>query len=135
MLSPTVRQVLGTFAGVVTAMAVIMLVESVGHIVSGGPQMPDVNDAAAVAAYAASLPIGSLLSVLIAWASGTAAGVIAGTLVAPGRSVFIAIIVGALVMLGAVMQVTQFPHPLWLVISGITGIPAAAWLAARFMQR
>ncbi len=103
MVTPTVRRILGAVTGVVTAMAVIMLVESVGHDVSGGAQMPDVNNAAAVAAYAASLPIGSLLSVLIAWVSGTAAGVIAGTLVAPGRSVFIAIIVGSLVMLGAVM--------------------------------
>lgn len=135
MLNPTIRRILGAVTGIVTAMAVILLVESVGHSVSGGPTMPDVNNAEAVAAYAASLPIGSLLSVLIAWVGGTAAGVVAGSLIAPGRSFFIAILVGALVLLGAIMQVLQFPHPMWLVVSSMIGIPTAAWLSARAMQR
>lgn len=135
MLSPTLRRVLGSITGVVTAMAVIMIVESIGHSIAGGPPMPDVNDAGAVAAYAAALPFGSLLSVLIAWVGGTAAGVVAGSLIAPGRQGTIAIAVGAVVMLGTIMQVTQFPHPTWLIVSSIAGIPAAAWLAMRAMQR
>lgn len=118
-----------------TAMGVIMLVETIGHTVSGGPAMPDVNNAEAVAAYAASLPMGSLISVLIAWVGGTAAGVVAGSIIAPGRSFFIAIVVGALVLLGAVMQLMQFPHPMWLVVSSMIGIPVAAFLTARAMQR
>jgi len=135
MMSPTLRRILGSITGIVTAMAVIMLVEKLGHTLAGGPPMPDVNDAAAVAAYAAALPLGSLLAVLIAWVGGTAAGVVAGSLVAPGRQGFIAILVGAVVMLGTIMQVTQFPHPTWLIASSIVGIPAAAWLAMRAMQR
>ena len=135
MLTPTIRRILGAVTGIVTAMAVIMLVETVGHTVSGGPAMPDVNNAEAVTAYAASLPIGSLLSVLIAWVGGTAAGVVAGSLIARGRSFFIAILVGALVLLGAIMQVMQFPHPMWLIVASMIGIPAAAWVSARAMQR
>ena len=135
MLTPTIRQILGAITSVVTAMGVIMLVETIGHTVSGGPAMPDVNNAEAVAAYAASLPMGSLISVLIAWVGGTAAGVVAGSIIAPGRSFFIAIVVGALVLLGAVMQLMQFPHPMWLVVSSMIGIPVAAFLTARAMQR
>lgn len=135
MLTPTIRLILGSVTGIVTAMAVIWLVETVGHAMSGGPAMPDVNNAEALAAYAASLPIGSLLSVLIAWVGGAAAGVVAGSLIAPGRSLFIAILVGALVLLGAIMQVMQFPHPMWLVVASMIGIPTAAWLSARTMQR
>lgn len=97
--------------------------------------MPDVNNPDAVAAYAASLPLGSLLSVLIAWVGGTAAGVVAGSRVAAGRPMLIASIVGAMVLLGAVMQVLQFPHPIWLVVSSMIGIPMAAFLVARAMQR
>lgn len=135
MMSPTVRKILGSITGIVTAMAVIMIVETLGHKLAGGPPMPDVTNADAVAAYAAALPLGSLLSVLLAWIGGTAAGVVAGSLVAPGRQVFIAILVGAVVMLGTITQVTQFPHPTWLVVSSIVGISAAAWLAMRAMQR
>jgi hypothetical protein len=43
--------------------------------------------------------------------------------------------VGALVLLGAVMQLMQFPHPMWLVVSSMIGIPVAAFLTARAMQR
>lgn len=135
MLTPSIRRILGAVTGIVTAMATIILVETVGHTVSGGPAMPAVNDSQALASYAASLPIGSLMSVLIAWVGGTAAGVIAGSLIAPGRSLFIAIVVGALVLLGAIMQVMQFPHPMWLVVASLVGIPTAAWVSARAMQR
>lgn len=135
MLTPTIRRILGAVTSVVTAMAVVMLVETVGHTVSGGPVMPDVNNAEALAAYAASLPMGSLISVLIAWVGGTAAGVITGSLIVPGRSFFIASIVGSAVLLGAIAQVLQFPHPTWLVVSSMIGIPVAAVLAARVMQR
>lgn len=135
MISPAIRQVLGSITGVVTAMAVILIVENVGHMLAGGPAMPDVNNPDAVAAYAASLPLGSLLSVLIAWVGGTAAGVVAGSRVAAGRPMLIASIVGAMVLLGAVMQVLQFPHPTWLVVSSMIGIPMAAFLVARAMQR
>jgi hypothetical protein len=135
MISPTTRKILGSITGVVTAMAVIMIVESLGHKLSGGPPMPDVQDADALAAYAASLPLGSLVSVLIAWIGGTAAGVVAGSLIAPSRQGFIAVLVGVLVMLGTIAQVTQFPHPMWLIASSVVGIPAAAWIAMRAMQR
>lgn len=135
MLSSRLRTVLGAVTGIVTAMAVIMVVESIGHVVSAGPPMPDVNDEAAVQAYAASLPLGSLLSVLLAWVGGAAAGVVAGSLVAPGRSALLAVLVGSIVLLGAIMQMMQFPHPLWLVVSSGVGIPLAAWLAMRGTQR
>jgi len=59
--------------------------------------MPDVNNVEALAAYGASLPLGSLLS--------------------------------------AIAQVLQFPHPTWLVVSSMIGIPVAAFLTARAMQR
>ena len=90
MISPAIRQVLGSITGVVTAMAVILLVENVGHMLAGGPAMPDVNNPDALAAYAASLPLGSLLSVLIGWVGGTAAGVVAGSRVAAGRPSYVA---------------------------------------------
>jgi hypothetical protein len=135
MISSSTRQVLGIVAGIVTAMAVILLVETAGHAISGGSAMPDVNNVEALAAYGASLPLGSLLSVLVAWVGGTAAGVIAGSIIAPGRSMFIASVVGAVVLLSAIAQVLQFPHPTWLVVSSMIGIPVAAFLTARAMQR
>ena len=97
--------------------------------------MPDVNNVEALAAYGASLPLGSLLSVLVAWVGGTAAGVVAGSIIAPGRSMFVASVVGAVVLLSAIAQVLQFPHPTWLVVSSMIGIPVAAFLTARAMQR
>lgn len=124
------RLVLGIVAGVVSGFVVIYAVEQVGHQIWPVATELDLKDKASAAAFLATMPLGGLLTVLTAWILGAYTASMVGLLVA-GRRRIAGVIPAAVIFAATVLVLIMLPHPLWMAISGLGGIVAAAWLADR----
>lgn len=128
------RLILGIVAGVVVGFTVIYAVEQIGHQFWPVATKLDLKDKAAAAAFLAGMPIGGLLTVVVAWVLGAYAGAMVGLLAADRRRIA-GIVPAALIFAATVMVLFMLPHPLWMAVGGLGGIIAAAWLADRLFAR
>jgi hypothetical protein len=114
--------------GVVVAVALVWVIEMLGHSIYPPPPGLDFSDRAAMKSYVDSLPIGALLSVAIAWFAGSLGGTFAACRLGAAKSIVFAPIIGGLMFVGAAINFATIPHPLWFLIIGIAGIILGAWL-------
>ncbi len=122
------KNIAAGIAGVVIAMALVWLVEKIGHAVY--PPPPDLNfaDPDAMRAYIETLPLGALLFVAAAWFIGTLCGTCAACAIGTAKPMIFAMVVGGLMLIATIMNLVMIPHPLWFSVLGIVGIIVAAWL-------
>lgn len=123
------RKILAAIAGIVSGVIVIGAIEYLSHLAYAPPGTLDTNDAAAVSAFVASLPVGAFLAVLAAYAAGTFVGGWVATRVARAGSAWYAGIIGGLVLAAAFANTVMIPHPGWFVAALPVVVPAAAFLA------
>ncbi|WP_297800158.1 hypothetical protein [Arenimonas sp. GDDSR-1] len=133
-MHPSLRLALALVAGIAAALFTIMLIETVGHRLYPPPAL-DYSDTEALRAYVAGLPIGAKLIVLSAWLAGTVDGVFVAGLVNRARFGLCAAVIGALVLAATLANLAMIPHPLWLALAGVIGIPLCAWMTARLLPR
>ena len=123
------RRVMGVVVGVAVGMVVVMITEAIGHVLWPPPEGMDPNDVESVRAHLKELPLGALVTVLVAWTLG---GLVGST--ATGRitgSCRLAVVPGALVMLGALMMLFSLPHPWWFWPGTLLLVPGATWFGCR----
>jgi predicted MFS family arabinose efflux permease len=125
------RAIIAVIAGVIAAFIAILLVEELGALIVPAGQSPPLTDAAAMAAYLATLPMSAYAFVLAAYAVGSAVG---GTVAArmvgrrDSRTVWV---VGALVLAATVANLVMIPHPFWFSIASVAAILIGIAIAAR----
>jgi hypothetical protein len=115
-------------AGVVIAVALVWLIEKIGHAMYPPPADLDFSDAEAMQAYMATLPLGALLFVAAAWFIGTLGGTCAACAIGTAKPKIFAIVVGGLMLVATIMNLIMIPHPTWFSVLGIVGVLVAAWL-------
>jgi len=122
------KNIAAGIAGVVIAVALVWLIESVGHSVY--PPPPDLNfaDADVMRAYTSTLPIGAFLFVGGAWFVATLCGTFAACKIGHATPAIFAGVVGGIMLIATAANLIMIPHPLWFSILGIAGIIVAAWL-------
>ena len=115
--SPVVGGIVGIFAGGLT----ILVIESLGHALLGtaDPAVPS------------SITTPMFLSVLIAWITGSFVAGSVATAWARARSVGPGVIAGIVLLAAAAWNMFVMPHPVWLVLSALLLMPAAAFAASR----
>jgi hypothetical protein len=131
------RTILGMLVGVVVAVAVIMLVEMLGHSAWPPPPGLDITDPAneaAFAAFVAQMPLGAKLMVLLAWLLGTFTGALAGAKIARHQTAA-ALLVALVVISGVLGMILKVPHPGWLSVCGLVLPIPVALLAVRLVYR
>ena len=118
------KRIGAVFAGLLSGMLVIMVIEMASSMVYPMPEGLDPEDAEAMTAFVASLPIGAFLFVLLAYAMGSfAGGFVAGKI---GGSFVPPVIVAALLEIGAAINLLQIVHPTWfMVVSLMICLPGA----------
>jgi uncharacterized protein YacL len=122
-----IRNIGAGVLGVAIAIALVSLIETLGHTANPMPEGLDYKDTEAMAAYIATVPVGALLSVVAAWVVGTFAGTIAACRIGTAPPYIFAMLVGAFVLMGITMNLMAFPHPTWMAVSGVIGTIVAAW--------
>ena len=122
------RNTLAGIAGILIAVALVWLVEMLGHAVYPPPTGLDFTDPQAMAAYMDSIPLGALLFVAAAWFIGTLGGTCAACAIGTARPAVFATVVGGLMLVATAINLFMIPHPVWFSALGIVGIVVAAWL-------
>lgn len=128
------RSVLGVIIGIISGFVVIYAVEHVGQLIWPVATELDLKDKAAAAAFLAGMPIGGLVTVVVAWILGAYTGSMVALLMSDRRRIA-GIIPAALIFAATVLVLFMLPHPLWMAVAGLGGIVAAGWLADRLFAR
>jgi hypothetical protein len=129
------RNVLAVVLGVVVAVIVIMLIQTIGHAVYPPPPVLDIADREAMAQYIDTLPVGALLFVLVAWLAGTLVGGLLACFIADDRPGVYSAIVGGMVLFATVFTLLQIPHPLWFSLASVIAIVCTSILAGMIGKR
>jgi hypothetical protein len=128
------RSVLGVIIGIISGFVVIYAVEHVGQLIWPVATELDLKDKAAAAAFLAAMPIGGLVTVVVAWILGAYTGSMVALLMSDRRRIA-GIIPAALIFAATVLVLFMLPHPLWMAVTGLGGIIGAGWLADRLFAR
>lgn len=115
-------------AGVVVAMLVVWLVQTIGHAVYTPPAGLDSENLEAMQAYVATLPLGAFLFVIASYFIGTLAGTCAACAIGTMLPRVFAILIGCLMLIATAMNVAMIPHPTWFIVAAVVAIVAGAWL-------
>lgn len=113
-------------AAVVVGPVVVAVIEMLGHQVFPPPPGVDFTDRAQAEQYVKALPLGAILFVLSAWLCGSFAASFVGGRIARRLHWLYAVIGGGLILLATLANMMMIPHPTWLAVSAVLGIPAAA---------
>lgn len=134
-MNPKLRLALALLGGTAAAFITVALIETMGHTVYPAPVNLDYGNPEALKAYVEALPLGATLFVLAAWLAGTVDGVLVAGLINRARYGLCAAVIGAVVLAATLANLWMIPHPLWLAMAGIIGIPLCAFGMARALPR
>ena len=129
------RKILAGVVGVLTAVALVWLVETVGHAIWPPPDDLDFGDADVMRAYVDTLPLGALLSVAAAWFIGSLGGTFVACRLGTARPLVYMLVVGGMMFAGAAVNLTIIPHPIWFSVLGVVGIFVGTWLGMTLGRR
>ncbi len=115
--SPIVGGVVGVFAGGLT----IFLLEAVGHALFGTADPSDLS----------SVTTAMFAAVLVGWVLGSAVAGALATYWAQATKPTTGVVVGLVLLAAAGSNMLAFPHPVWMIVSAVVLMPAAATIAAR----
>ena len=124
-------KIIAVMGGIVVALTLIGVVQSIGHAVYPPPADLNIRDAEAFAAYRETLPAAAILFVLASYLAGAFAGPFVAGWLAGGPSLVYAALIGGVLLALTVMNLVAIPHPIWFSVLAILGIPAAAFFGGR----
>ncbi len=133
-VNPRVRSTIAALLGIVVAFASVGIIETLGHTVFPLPPGLDVTKPEQLRAYMQSIPSGALLFVLAAWVIAAFAGTAVACAIAKAHELRYAALVGGLILAATIANLVAIPHPGWMSVAAVIGIPMAAFLAGRQAQ-
>jgi len=123
------RAVLAVIAGLVTAIVVIMGVETLSP--HAPPPDIDVSDRAALGAWVSSLPFSAFALILLAYLLGALAGGYVTNRLAAPTPYRPALVTGFALFVFGAMNLVTIPHPLWFVLVSSATHFVGAWIGGR----
>ena len=125
------KKIVAGVAGVVVAVLIVWLVESIGHSVYPPPTDLNFANQDAMRDYVATLPIGAFLFVGGAWFLGALGGTVTACRIGDAKAKTYALVVGGLVLLATAANLIMIPHPVLFSVPAVAGIVVAAWLGMK----
>lgn len=125
------RNVLTLLAAALVASVLIACIQAVGIKLYPPPPGMDFNDKAAVARFAATLPVPAFLIVLASYLVGVTAGAWLACKLSVTEKPRQSLMIGALFFVASIMNLTSFTHPAWFWVANLAIVPFAAWLGLR----
>ena len=125
------RRILAVLAGFVVANIVIFGLEAIGHAIFPPPAGLDLTKPEAFRTMISQMPPGAFVLLLVEWLAGTAAGVATAQRVNRAPTLLPGLVVGTMIFAATAYNFSIIPHPAWVVVTAIVGIPVVAYLVAR----
>ncbi|MFT3807593.1 hypothetical protein [Arenimonas sp.] len=125
------RTFLAVLAGLIVMFVSVAAIEMIGIYRYPPPLGLDVNDARAMNAWIATLPVAALAIVVAAWAVGAFAGAWTAARLSRRHALPSAMIVGVTVLVATATNFFQFAHPAWMMLAGLALPLPLAWLGYR----
>lgn len=135
--SPLWRKILGTFAGLIAAVMMVLIVQAVGHRIWPLPQGVDFTDVEQVAALVRGMPAGALLWVAFSYFAATLVGGYVALKIARDAwaSTWPAVAVEGVLLAFGVMNLMALPHPAWFWVTALASFPLGALVAIRLARK
>ncbi len=134
-MQPTIRSALVLLGGVIAAVFVVILGDTlVGNLYSL-PAGTDASNPESLRRAVAALPVAAFVILVAGWVLAAGVGSYLAARLATHARVIHGMIVALFVLVATVANLAKIPHPLWLWPATIILIPAAGWAAARLVVR
>ena len=127
-----VRGILAVLGAVVANVLIVSLCEMVLGRAFPPPPGLNLQDPAALKAFAQSMPTAALALLTAGWAAGAFGSAATGYLIA--RKTWAAWVGPAFNLLGVAMSLSMIPHPLWVAIIGLAMPFLAGWSVPRLLR-
>ena len=134
-MQPMIRSALVLLAGVVAALFVVILMDTVAGNIWALPAGTDPNNPESMRQAVATLPTAAFLLLLTGWVlAGGVGSYIAARFATHARPTH-GLIVAFFVLVATAGNLAKFPHPAWLWVASIILIPVAGWAATKLVAR
>ena len=127
------KWILGTLAGLATAVISIALIQQVSTLLYPMPPDLDFEDRAALKAWIDELPLSALLLVIASYATGAFAGGYVSARITQDQA-WPPLIVGAALLLAGFANLAMIPHPFWFAAASTLIYIPLALLGARLVK-
>jgi hypothetical protein len=134
-MQPMIRSALVLLAGVVAALFVVILMDTVAGNIWALPAGTDPNNPESMRQAVTTLPTAAFLLLLTGWVlAGGVGSYIAARFATHARPTH-GLIVAFFVLVATAGNLAKFPHPAWLWVASIILIPVAGWAATKLVAR
>lgn len=113
------RTILSIIAGLLASFAIIILMESIGHIIYPAPAGLNPDDMEAIKAYTQRAPVIVFVLVILAYGLGSIVGGLVAAMIAAHKKMTKSITVGGILMGLGAYNLFMIPHPVWTVVISI----------------
>lgn len=125
-----IRILLGVVIGAAVGIGVVMIGDALNHRLFPPPPEVQVTNPEAIRAYMQTAPILSLLGLPVTWTIAAFAAAFVGAKI--GAKTWVGWIAGALIFAATCLNLAMIPHPMWMLVTAIICVPAAAWFGGKF---
>lgn len=130
-MPPVARSFFAVMAGMIVAVTVVSVCDLAAGTLHPVPAGFDLRDVEQMKAHMASAPASAMLVVLLGWILGPfAGGFVASRVAARSRRQYAWVIAGVL-LAATISNLLSIPHPAWMVVAALVGVPAAGWFASQ----
>lgn len=133
-MNPTIRSAVVLLAGVVVAVLVVILMDTLVGNLYPLPPGTDLNDAHSMRSALAGMPTTAFVLLLTGWVFAAGAGAYLAARLARRSAALHGFIVAGFVLVATVGNLAAIPHPFWLWPAAVVLIPLAGWAATRLVR-
>jgi hypothetical protein len=128
------RAILAVVAGCVLSVLVVVAMDAISHQVYPPPAGIDPRDPAAMRSLIAQTPLGAFIIIVCGWILAAGLGAWVATKLSRSGKAWPGYVVGGVTLIATAANLWAIPHPVWVVIAALVGIPLATWAGIRFAQ-
>jgi predicted MFS family arabinose efflux permease len=129
------KRIMAILGGLATATVAIFIMEIFMRMLYPVPQGIDLKNKEALAEMLRNMPSGAFLFLLLAYAVGSTCGGMVAAALSPDKKTRSALIMGAVLTIGAILNLTMVPHPVWFMVANLLIYEPFAVLGAFVMQK
>lgn len=128
------RNIISVVVGLVSAIVVFVIAETINSSLHPAPQTLDYNDSIAVKTFYENQPLSLWLFVLVGWIIGSVLCGFLIKLISKNDNKKLPIIAGSILTLSAVANFFTLPHPTWFIILGLIVFIPSTLLGHKFYK-